>query len=617
MVRLHAVLGFAAVAITAMAMSSPAVSVAPSVAVSVPAGSYVPGELIVRFKPKHRSAALKAAAISRLGAAAAKEVDDSGLVRVVLDRGDDVERAVARYRGDAAVELVQPNFRYLPQRLPDSDPDPFFDRLWALKNNGQIVPQGTYPNNGGSVGNDMGMEAAWDVVTDCTGVVVAVIDTGVNYSHADLADNMWDGSYIHVHAIDGRPHSHPYHGYDFVGLGDADPMPADGDGHGTHVAGAIAATGNNGKGTTGVCWRARIMALRALDASGGTTLTVRAAVDFAIEHGARIINLSLGGSGKDDLFEAQIEWARQQGIVVVAAAGNGARDTDELINAFYPCNFEPDNVICVAALDQTYARATFTNYGSNGVDIAAPGTNIYSAWPGISTGVDLSGWQLGGGWRQVLCDFGPGLANPGQCDGRYANGADDRATKDLGATDLLGGRLTGYYRLKTLDGSPVDIAADLDSLWVGAGAGGDPFASNSITRYLPDTPDGQMARFDLSLQNCLTATCRFGFRFVSDDSGDDAGAKVFQLTLHRAQRGADVYQYADGTSMAAAHTTGVAALVWAYNPNYTYTDVVNAVKYGGDLLPSLQPYTATGRAVDAMGALRYINPPSGVTATFR
>lgn len=564
-------------------------------AVSVPAGGYVPGELIVRFKPKHRSAALKAAAVSRLGAAAAKDVDDTGLVRVVLHRSDDVERAMARYRGDAAVELVQPNFRYLPQQLPN---DPFFGRLWALKNDGQLAPQG---QSSSVAGNDMGMAAAWDLVTDCTGVVVAVIDTGVNYAHIDLADNMWDGGPQHPH------------GYDFFD-NDADPMPADGDGHGTHVAGAIAAAGNNGKGTTGVCWRARIMALRALDANGGTTLTVREAVKFAIEHGARIINLSLGGSGKDNLFEAQIERARQQGIVVVAAAGNGARDTDASGNDFYPCNFIPDNLICVAALDPAYTLATFSNYGGNSVDVAAPGTSTYSAWPGISTGVDLSGWQLDGGWRQVSCDFGQGLANPGACaNGSYINNANDRATRTFNLADLRGAGLIGYYRLQTFDGSP---ANDPDALWAGAnGTGGDPFASGAL--YIPDSPGGQAAPFALSLQNCLTPTCILGFRFVSDDNGSSNGTVLFNLTLRQAQANSDVYQMANGTSMSTAHASGVAALVWAYNPNYTYADVVNAVKYGGDLLPNLQAVTATGRAVDAMGALRYINPPSGITATIR
>lgn len=613
MIRFHTILGFAAVAIVAMATSSPAVSTAPSITVSVPADSYVPGELIVRFKPKYRSATLKAAAISRLGAATAKDVD-TGLVRVVLERGDDVERAMARYRGDVAVELVQPNFRYLPQQLPN---DPFFSQLWALKNDGQLAPQGSSSN---IAGNDMGMEAAWDLITDCTSVVVAVIDTGVNYAHADLVDNMWDGS----------AQGHPNHGKDFFD-DDLDPMPADGDGHGTHVAGAIAATGNNAKGTTGVCWQARIMALRALDASGGTTLTVRAAVDFAIEHGARIINLSLGGNGKDGLFEAQIERARQQGILVVTAAGNGARDTDELINAFYPCNFEPDNVICVAALDQAYALAMFSNYGSNGVDVAAPGTNTYSAWPGISTGVDLSGWQFSGGWQNISCgDVGIALANPAVCaGGNYADSADDRATKafNLGSADLRGAGLTGYYRLKTDDSSPPPPndgspyppnINDPDSLLAGANSvGSDPFANGSAL-YIPDSPGGQTAPFALSLQDCLTPTCALGFRFISDGSGSDAaGAKLFNLTLRLAQTNSNVYQTANGTSMSTAHASGVAALVWAYNPNYTYADVVNAVKYGGDPLPSLQPYTATGRAVDAMGALRYINPPTGIVATVR
>lgn len=608
MIRLQAILTLAAAAIAAAsATGSPAVSVAPSTTVAVPAGSYVPGELIVRFKPKHRSAALKSAAIGRLGAAVAKDVGDTGFVRVVLESGDDVERAMARYQGDAAVESVQPNFRYRPQRLPDSNPDPFFDRLWALKNNGQVVPQGTYPNNGGSAGNDMGMEAAWDLVTDCTGVVVAVIDTGINYRHRDLVDNMWDGTAL----------GYPNHGKDFFD-DDLDPMPADADGHGTHVAGVIAAKGDNGVGTTGVCWRARIMALRALNADGGRTDTVTAAVDFAINHGARIINLSLGGSGHDRLFEAKIEQARERGVVVVVAGGNGGRDTDRA-GAFYPCNFTSDNLICVAALDQAYMLAVFSNYGDSSVDVAAPGTNSYSAWPGESKPLALSSWENIGGWQ----DCGGFLTNTSCPNGQYGHRAEQylkRYIDDLGAVNLLGAGLTGYYRLQTADGSPPwpYTSPDPDSLTAGAiGLGDDPFANGATTAYIPDSPNGEIAQFALSLQNCMTPSCRAGFRFLSDDAGSHTGAQLYSFTLRRAQADADVYKYADGTSMATAHVSGVAALVWAYNPNYTYADVVNAVKHGGDLLPNLQPTTATGRAVDAMGALRYINPPTGIVATVR
>jgi len=599
MVRLHLILGFliAAVATTTAAVPAGSMPAAPA------AQSYVPGEVIVRLRPQHRSASGKSAAMSRLGAAAASDINDTGYLRIKLSDGDDVERAIARYQRDPAIEHVQPNFRYLPQRLPN---DPYFAQLWALKNDGQMLPQVFSLNNPGIAGNDMGLESAWEVAADCRSTLVALVDTGVNYTHRDLVPNMWDGS----------ARGYPNHGYDFVD-NDADPMPADGDGHGTHVAGAIAAAGDNGIGTTGVCWSARIMALRALDAGGGRTDTVVRAIRFAIDHGARVLNLSLGGSGYDRAFAAEIEYARERGAVVVVAGGNGGRDTDRA-GAFYPCSFPSDNVICVAAMDQAYALAAFSNYGAVSVDVGAPGTNALSAWPGESRTLDLAGWARFG-WD--LCSGT--LTSSSVCaSGSYANNADDRIRRiiDLSVGDLLGAGLGGYYRLRTADGSaPWPYTnPDPDALTAGANPfGSDPFESGGRTAYFPDTTDGQVAPFALSLQDCLTHDCKIVLRFTSDGSGADAGPKIFSSTLHLAQRDADVYEYADGTSMAAAHATGVAALVWSYNPTFTYADVVSAVKYGGDVLPALQSITATGRVVDAMGSLRYINRPSGVTATIR
>lgn len=565
-----------------------------------PTDSYVPGELIVRFKASHRSAALKAAAIERIGAVATQSIGNTDYVRVVLDATDDVERAIVRYQRDAAVELVQPNFRYMPQRLPN---DTRFQELWALRNIGQLVPDGRYPNNPGVPGNDMGIEAAWDLGTDCSRTVIAVVDTGVNYTHLDLADNMWDGSV----------YGYPNHGYDFVDE-DPDPMPADGDGHGTHVAGAIAAVGDNAQGTTGVCWRAQVMALRALNAGGGTTDKVIRAVRFALDKGARIINLSLGGSGYDPAFEAELEVARQRGTVVVVAAGNGAANID--ISPFYPCSFAPDNIICVAALDQVYELATFSNFGSSSVDVAAPGTNTLSTWPGAFANDSFAGWLLSGGWQVSDCDFGLGpvriLSNPANwCAGaQYADNANDIAMTSYNLSGMAGAGITVSLKLTT--------AGDGDRFSVAYGtAGNDAFPGGFQLYDRTDSTGAVPVRLAFDLQNCLTDPCKFGFRFLSNSAGTASGASLFNLTLHRAELGSDVYAVANGTSLAAPHAAGVAALVWAYNPDYVYADVVNAVRYGGDVLPNLQAATATGRAVDAMGALRYINPPSDVTVTVR
>lgn len=596
MTRFRGVTACGVAAILLVAAGAGAVAPPPIPIPTAPDGqNYVAGELIVRFRA-HGPEQTKAATLRRLGAVADADVGSTGYTRVKLSAGDDMAQAIARYRDDPAVESVQPNYRYVPQQLPN---DARFGEQWALRNTGQTVWQGpSFPNNPGPAGADVGIAGAWDLVTDCSNTIVAVIDTGVNYTHVDLAANMWDGS----------ASGYPRHGYDFV-HDDDDPMPADGDGHGTHVAGIIAAVGNNGVGTSGVCWQARIMALRAMDAAGGRTSTVIEAMHFAVIKGARIINLSLGGDGEDKALLAEIESARQQGVVVVTAGGNGGRDIDiHESAAFYPCSFPSDNIVCVAAIDQAYDFAWFSNSGSRSVDVGAPGINALSTRSG-----DSQLWSWDSGWQ--FCNGA--LTTPAVCNaGSYENNADDRLwrTVDLSAGDLLGAGVTGSYVLRTADGSPPWPYTDTDpDALVGSydRDGNDPFVVGGPVTYLPDA--SQVSTFVLSLHDCLTPTCRAALRFTSDGAGTAAGPKLYLSMLHLAQRDSTVYDYAGGTSMATAYTTGIAALVWAYNPNYTYADVVNAVKYSGDVVGALQSRTATGRAVDAMEALRYINAPSGIT----
>ena len=594
--QLPIVFGFVALL---LAMVSAASAPVPAPTLPVVAGDYVPGELIVRFKDTALTDPRPNLAIQRLAPLAVQRLSAPGLARVVLPVGEDVSRAVSRYQADPAVLYAQPNFRYRAQRLPN---DARFNQLWALQNAGQNVTAGRYTaNNPGAAGNDMDLPAAWELVHDCRQIVVAVLDSGVNYTHEDLAANMWDGSAL------GLPH----HGYDFFD-NDADPMPADGDGHGTHVAGAIAAHGDNAVGTTGLCWRARLMALRVLDASGGTTATVVRALRFAVDQGARVINLSLGGSGYDPAFEAELVYAAQRDVVVVAAAGNDGHDLDGEAR-FYPCSFKFDNLLCVAALDQSYALASFSNYGSRSVHLAAPGTNTLSTWPGLTTQEDfVGGWNTSAsGWRATQCGFGAALVNPAHwcVGGGYGVNADDRVTKTFDFAGLRGAGAALWYFLLTADGG--------DRLSIAYDANGDAFGIGSIRQPLTTVAPNPVGGHALGLRDCLSATCQIGFQFVSDGAGTDRGPAVFGMTVHRAETGSTYYEVADGTSMATPHVSGIAALVWSYNPNYTARDVVNAVKNGGDAIPLLQSYTTTGRAADAWGALRYLHAPDGVRASRR
>jgi subtilisin family serine protease len=236
---------------------------------------YAEGQILVKYKP-HVSTAMRAQTGRTYGA---KQADDigNGLNVTHLPAGQSVEQALSLYANDPNIEYAQPNYIYHKLAQPGPTLDPDYGKLWAVKNTGQQV-NGTW----GTAGDDMNLEAAWNVQNDCSQILVAVVDSGINYNATDLAVSMWNGGV-----------NYPYHGWNFV---DKNNNPMDYDGHGTHLAGIIGATGGNGTGITGVCWKANIMAVRVLGANGGYTADIISGIDFAVANGAKIINLSLGGN---------------------------------------------------------------------------------------------------------------------------------------------------------------------------------------------------------------------------------------------------------------------------------------------------------------------------------
>src|SRR6266540_429935 len=227
----------------------------------------------------------------------------------------------------------------------------------------------------------------WGVSTGSRNVVVGVIDTGVDFGHPDLAPTMWinpgeDCPGCRANGVDddGNGYVDDWRGWDFV---NHDNDPFDDAGHGTHVAGTIGAAGNNGIGISGVNWNVSIMALKFLSASGtGSTADAVSAILYASAEGAVVTNNSWGGEDFSQALRDAIAAADASGSLFVAAAGNSFADTDTEPN--YPSSFDLPNVVSVAATDASDRRAWFSNYGRRTVDLGAPGTNIYSTWPGRS-----------------------------------------------------------------------------------------------------------------------------------------------------------------------------------------------------------------------------------------
>ncbi len=248
------------------------------------------------------------------------------------------------------VRYAEPDYDVRADQIPS---DPMYNQLWGLP--------------------DIQADRAWDAATGTASVVVGVVDTGVDYTHPDLAANIWtnDGTINHCPA--------GTHGYNVL-LKSCDPM--DDHNHGTHVSGTIGAVGNNGIGVVGVNWNTRIMGLKFLSASGtGTTSGAVRAIDWALNAKAAGVNLrvlsnSWGGGGYSKALADEINKAGASDVLFVAAAGNAARNIDT--TPFYPCSYHAANEICVAANNSTDSLASFSNYGVNSVDLAAPGLGIVS-----------------------------------------------------------------------------------------------------------------------------------------------------------------------------------------------------------------------------------------------
>ena len=266
-------------------------------------------------------------------------------------------------------EYVEPDWLLSLNATP-SDTGFTDGRLWGLNNYGQ---------RWGVSGTDTNVTDAWDLTTGSEDIIVAVIDTGVRYTHNDLAANMWTNpDEIPDNGVDDDGNGYVDDEYGISAWhGDGDPI--DDNGHGTHCAGTIGAVANGGGAAVGVVWNSKIMALKFLNSSGrGYTSDAVTCIDYAIAKGARVINASYGGGGFSAISKNAIAKAREAGIVFVAAAGNDSSNNDHY--AQYPANYEVDNVISVAAIGRGGNLANFSNYGKKSVDIGAPGVSIFSTY---------------------------------------------------------------------------------------------------------------------------------------------------------------------------------------------------------------------------------------------
>jgi subtilisin family serine protease len=323
-------------------------------------------EALLTKKEKHILKRLKRAAKK----AKVPELNRIFRLQLQLAQGQSLEEAVAAYANNPDVEYAELNYVVSICASPN---DPLYPLQWSLNNIGQGYPEGSgYKPAPGMPDRDIDAAEAWEKSTGISDVIVAVLDTGVDYSHRDLDDNMWvnEAELNGDVGVDDDENGYidDIYGYDFV---NDDNDPLDDNGHGTHCSGTIAAEGDNGLDIAGVCWDARIMALKFLGASGGgNDADAAEAFYYAVENGADVISNSWGGYFGSQILEEAINYAYSGGVVVAASAGNTYSNVPT-----YPASY--DHVIAVAATDSDDERAVFSTYG-DWVEIAAPGLDILS-----------------------------------------------------------------------------------------------------------------------------------------------------------------------------------------------------------------------------------------------
>lgn len=363
---------------------------------------HMPNELLVRLKQSQPTGVQSAVSLEGLGQVVARyplggqpsSVDlfsSQEILHLKLEQGQSLEAAIETLESDPRVAYAVTN-----------------DIVEELKSPTESRPNDLHPELYGM--ERISAPKAWSqqVGSRAEGPLVGVIDSGTDYTHPDLVNNIWTNPNEVANGLDddGNGIVDDIHGYDAAGK-DGDPM--DDGSHGTHVAGTVAAEGNNGQGVVGVAWQARLMPLKFLAGGYGSMADAIAALTYADSQGVRLTQNSWGGSNPN---QALVDAMKASPALHICAAGNSSNDSD--VKPLYPAAYPLDNILSVAATDQQDQLASFSNYGSVSVDLAAPGVGIYSTIPGADfghkSGTSMATPHVSGAASVVLTEF-PELTN--------------------------------------------------------------------------------------------------------------------------------------------------------------------------------------------------------------
>ncbi|MDD1723545.1 MAG: S8 family serine peptidase [Methanospirillum sp.] len=502
-----------------------------------------------------------------------------GLALVSLPANMSVQDGVSFYDNKPGVAYAEPDYYRYITAVPQ---DPEFWREWGMQNTGQVYRENISP---GTPGVDIHATDAWNY-QNSSKTIIAVLDTGVDYNHPDLASNIWTDPATGTH------------GYNAIS-GTNDPM--DGQNHGTHCAGIAGAVANNGIGGSGVVWNASLMPVRWINSMGiGSVSDEISAILWAERNGAKIISCSYG---KTSFSQAEKDAIAGSNALFVISAGNNNGDND--LQPVYPASYDLPNIISVAALDPDNNLGGFSNYGKKTVHLAAPGTQIYSTTRSIYTPSpiwydpfnSLANWTITGNWTLDNTLY---VSPPSS-----VKGSDEGQIMLLTLNNPL--NLTGLQN-PVISYQVISSGQTGTVILEGSYNGGSTW--NTIDTCSLSYTDMAFTMKQAELPASLfgeSVLIRFrmegrGFVILDDLMISDGYGS---LTTPR-------WGYMNGTSMAVPMVAGSAGLLAAYAPDAGITDIKEAILSGTDPVPSLQNKLVTGGRLNLTSAMKHLTTNTAI-----
>jgi len=527
---------------------------------------YAPDKIIVKYKSHLNTSDIRSVQ-ARAGFNARELTTHIHVVSV--NPGKSITQSIAEAENDPDVEYAEPDYLRSVSIVPD---DPYYSNQWALA--------------------DIETPGAWDLSQGDPSVKIAIIDTGINMNHPDLVLNIYDG-------------------WDFV---DNDNWAMDMNGHGTKVAGLAAARGNNGIGISGVSWGSAIMPLRAGNGQGQLFVSnIVQAIDYAVSHGARIINASYAGTAYSNAEYEAMSRAAAAGLLFVAAAGNYGYNLD--CCPVYPAAYGLNNLITVASVNSSGLLSGFSDYGPTKAHVAAPGERLYSTtYPisevfGASFSAGSSGWTLDKWSLSGAHSYSPGYSLSNSIEnGKYQNNMYATAVSpSIDLTGAAGCRLQfELYGSSELNCDYLTVEVSVNGgLWSSRPISINNVSQPSISGSTLNT--WKLAYVDFGEFDGKTSV-KFRFTFTSDGVNTDEGFFIDDVKIMAFASRDGSYGTGSGTSFSAPQVAGLAALIWSKYPAYSADQVKNVIYNSVSKTESLKGKIYTGGRINAYRALSSPDP---------